>query len=325
MASEEKVICRTLGKVDQRQLILNGVEIAKRADGMINATSLCKAGRKKWANYYRLQSTKDLINALERGSEVSNDIIDTKQGGIALEQGTWVCREVAVDLAAWISMDFRLQVLNWAYAIMKGDFAGVIPDTIKAYDTLNDTSTVRVDSVANGLKRKCFFDFTASELKRQKSLMAHWEKSKKMLQGVKMYMPQDDIIMGDAIRTNLGLSAWEHTDVTTAPSVPEVHAIDSVPEGPYEFWEVFKGMELTWDYTLNMNTLVTHYKQIFYDTFDKGTNETFHYFQNGDHSKKWPPMIFANKPCLVYAIKKLCKRKPNPLPKKPTNKSVKGK
>jgi hypothetical protein len=37
-----------------------------REDGCINATQLCKAGQKEFSNWYKIISTKELINELEK-------------------------------------------------------------------------------------------------------------------------------------------------------------------------------------------------------------------------------------------------------------------
>ena len=102
-------------------LELNGISILSRAeDGYINATAMCKAGKKLFANWYQLESTKDLIKELENqiiksdiGIPISQ-LVDVKKGNTSqFSQGSWVHPDLAVQLAQWISPTFALQVSRW--------------------------------------------------------------------------------------------------------------------------------------------------------------------------------------------------------------------
>ena len=58
----EKLLEIVPNKTSESQIMLNGVTVlAREGDGFINATSLCKAGGKLFANWFRLDSTKELI------------------------------------------------------------------------------------------------------------------------------------------------------------------------------------------------------------------------------------------------------------------------
>lgn len=64
--------------------------IPQRAiDGYVNATAMCKAVRKQFNNYYRLQSTGDFLKELsaETGITVS-ELVQAIKGGVPSEQGT---------------------------------------------------------------------------------------------------------------------------------------------------------------------------------------------------------------------------------------------
>jgi hypothetical protein len=103
----------------------NGLQIGqRREDGYINATQMCKAHNKEWRYYWRLPSTQEYVNALalDLGVPVivnnptcknyTSALVVTFRGGNS-QQGTWVHPEVAVDLAAWISVEFRILVNRW--------------------------------------------------------------------------------------------------------------------------------------------------------------------------------------------------------------------
>ena len=87
------------------------LDIPVRKDGMVNATSLCKAGNKLFGHYKENKQTKDYLNALEANIGVPMfKLIECVQGKYG---GTWVHRKVAIHLAQWISPYFAVQVTNW--------------------------------------------------------------------------------------------------------------------------------------------------------------------------------------------------------------------
>jgi len=102
------------------ELIINGITImARLEDGFVNATTLCKAGGKKFNDWYRLGNTKELIDAfnelqiLETGNPdfKSIDIIKGKYAG------SWIHPDLAIQLAQWVLPIFALQVSRWVREI----------------------------------------------------------------------------------------------------------------------------------------------------------------------------------------------------------------
>lgn len=101
---------------------IQGVEVCYRVtDGYFNATKMCKALKKQWHDFYRLDSTNAFIEALstETGIPVSV-LVETKRGGIQSEQGTWVHPQVAIHLAQWLSPIFAVKVSQWVFNWMRG-------------------------------------------------------------------------------------------------------------------------------------------------------------------------------------------------------------
>jgi predicted GIY-YIG superfamily endonuclease len=97
------------------------LDIGIRPDGFVNATQLCKAGGKLFADYNRSKQTQDYLQALSSNMGIPitgscvmgipiTGLIDIQQGGI--NQGTYVHRKVAYHLAQWISPQFAVQVSN---------------------------------------------------------------------------------------------------------------------------------------------------------------------------------------------------------------------
>lgn len=95
------------------KITFNGIKIEyRKEDGFVNATSMCKAGKKEFYDWKRLESTKDLIKALESDTKISySQLIDSKKGNTTkYSQGSWIHPDLA---AQWISPKFALQVSKW--------------------------------------------------------------------------------------------------------------------------------------------------------------------------------------------------------------------
>jgi len=90
-------------------------------DGYINATAMCTAAGKAWADYRRLKTTDAYVNALasDMGIPIS-EIIQSVSGGNPQLQGTWVHPQMAVHLAQWLSPEFAVKVSRWVYEWMTG-------------------------------------------------------------------------------------------------------------------------------------------------------------------------------------------------------------
>jgi hypothetical protein len=71
-------------------------------------TDMAKANGKLVADWARLKSTQEYLIKLQ--SVMGIPITETTQGGIPELQGTWAIDEVAIDFAAWCSVDFRIWV-----------------------------------------------------------------------------------------------------------------------------------------------------------------------------------------------------------------------
>ena len=91
------------------QMPLDG-EIGKYTipKGYVNATQMCAANGKLWGHYKERKSTKAYWTALSNdiGMAISSLIIQIEAYGNS--QGTWVHPEIAIDLAQWVSFEFRI-------------------------------------------------------------------------------------------------------------------------------------------------------------------------------------------------------------------------
>ncbi len=91
---------------------LNDVIIHSRADGMINATQLCKAGGKEMKHWLALGSTKDFLRFLSKDLNVGVDkLMEINRGGD--HSGSWVHPRIAIYIAQWMSPSFCVALTRW--------------------------------------------------------------------------------------------------------------------------------------------------------------------------------------------------------------------
>lgn len=99
-------------------LTLNNVVIESRVDKYINATQLCKAGGKRFSDWYCMKSTKELIDVLHKTMQKSVSqkimLVDIKRGNSStFSQGSWIHPDLAVQLAQWVDPTFSIHVSKW--------------------------------------------------------------------------------------------------------------------------------------------------------------------------------------------------------------------
>jgi hypothetical protein len=95
---------------------------------------MCQAGGKRWNHYVANDRTRDYISALQQalapetpcaaavaGNPVTRPAVtETRQGGAAHLQGTWIHPRLAVDLARWISPAFAVWMDGWFLETIAG-------------------------------------------------------------------------------------------------------------------------------------------------------------------------------------------------------------
>ena len=91
----------------------------REGDGYFDATAMCKAVGKRWAVYYRNESTQEFIEALERSvRNLTNPLIQSVTKGLNATRGTWIHPQVAIHLAQWCSPEFAVFVSGWILTLM---------------------------------------------------------------------------------------------------------------------------------------------------------------------------------------------------------------
>ena len=90
---------------------LDRKDIIRESDGFINATQMCKVGGKLFADWKRMDSTKELIKFLSLKLNIPIEkIIDTTPGRYG---GSWIHPRLGLCLAQWLSVKFMLEVSEW--------------------------------------------------------------------------------------------------------------------------------------------------------------------------------------------------------------------
>lgn len=138
-----------------------------RADGMINATALCKAGGKKLNDYTRLKTTQEYLKALENNTGIPVlDLIISDTGGN--HEGTWIHRKVGYHIAQWISPDFAVKVSNILDELFitgkvelgnektNEELENLYKDQIKMLTNQLETTTTNLQTIHNNPIKNCW-------------------------------------------------------------------------------------------------------------------------------------------------------------------------
>lgn len=90
-------------------------------DGYINATAMCKAGKKLLADYLRQKSTQEFLSELSRSMGIPiHQLVRKIVLGANEKRGTWVHPQVAINLAQWVSPAFAVLVSEWVFEWLSG-------------------------------------------------------------------------------------------------------------------------------------------------------------------------------------------------------------
>lgn len=111
--------------------------ITQRAvDGYINATALCSAVSKRYADYSRLRSTQEYLEELSAVTGIPiTELVVIKQGGSPSSQGTWVHPDLSIHLAQWCSPKFGIAVSRLVQKWFSGELqpSAELPAHIQRY------------------------------------------------------------------------------------------------------------------------------------------------------------------------------------------------
>lgn len=83
-------------------------------DRYMDATAMCRACGKAWADYWRLKTTTEYVSELSTVMGIPiTELVEVRQGGLPESQGTWVHPRLAMNLAQWCSARFAVLVSGW--------------------------------------------------------------------------------------------------------------------------------------------------------------------------------------------------------------------
>jgi hypothetical protein len=144
---------------EKDRITLGGVEVISRpSDGYINASQLCKAGQKKYNDWYRTDKTREFLQELScelkidilkdnsedfggcgnsRHPQTNVSLIELNMGSDNNIQSTWVHPRVAIHIAQWISPKFAVNVTGWIHKLLS-EGSVKIDRPVKAFSTLTE-------------------------------------------------------------------------------------------------------------------------------------------------------------------------------------------
>lgn len=99
-----------MDKAEIQNYTFDDIIVPIRNDGMINATALCRAGKKLIGHYLENKQTKAYLEAVEL--DIGIPISSLLESNIGGHNGTWVHRKIGYHLAQWISPKFAVKVSN---------------------------------------------------------------------------------------------------------------------------------------------------------------------------------------------------------------------
>ena len=119
--------------------------IQRTSDGYFNATKLVEiwnqsnGDKKQLGNYMKNQSTQEYIEQLKKEG-IENPLITSRGSGP--KSGTWVHPKVFIDLAMWVSVEFKSRVIDYV-------LDGLIKSRHDAGDYYNEMTQAILESHYN--------------------------------------------------------------------------------------------------------------------------------------------------------------------------------
>ena len=114
--------------------IENTLILQRAVDGYVNATAMCKAVGKNFADYRRLGATVAFFDELAGSMGIPIDrLVITTTIGRNEARGTWVHPDVAINLGQWCSPKFAVAVSRWVREWITGQSKAGLPYHIQRY------------------------------------------------------------------------------------------------------------------------------------------------------------------------------------------------
>ncbi len=153
--------------------------------GYVNATQMCKANGREWSSYARRKSSKAYWEGLANDLQICISSLIIHVEAYGNEQATWVHPEIAVDLAQWVSVPFKIWANRTLTKIVSGEAIADVQSKVNEIDPasliaqLNLAAELLADlgidpNIINQLK----LDSVANQLPATKEML---EAGKKLL------------------------------------------------------------------------------------------------------------------------------------------------
>jgi len=142
--SQERHVAKSPLQLELLDHSYRGEIIRQRArDGFINATAMCKAAGREYSRYREMKATNEFLKALSLDLGLSEVQLTQRVGGTPggdpRNQGMWVHPQIAIDLAQWLSPEFKVRVTKWIFDWMSGHGSpmggrrGYVPDFVDRF------------------------------------------------------------------------------------------------------------------------------------------------------------------------------------------------
>lgn len=134
----------------------------------INLTDLCKANKKLYGHWRELSTTTPFLQSLKEATHNDNLIIIVRTGKNE-NRASWGHPQVAIDIAYWISPEFRVMVTKWVYEL----------GLLGKVDLTNQLSTQELDSIAVDTLQKQIEEEKEKRIQAEKNtcrIMKRFEK-----------------------------------------------------------------------------------------------------------------------------------------------------
>lgn len=137
-------------------LVINEVEIGTDEDGRYSLNDLHKAagGEKNLQPNYFMR-TKEFKGTVEVLTPQNSGIKPVTRKAGRYNGGTWICEELVIDYAMWVSPEFKVKVIQTFLALSKGDHdkaSAIISNNRKQLDIIKKRDQVMASSITPGKK-----------------------------------------------------------------------------------------------------------------------------------------------------------------------------
>lgn len=113
--SEETNILKEISVYDdETSFIIDDQKIfARKSDGYINVTQLCKAGKKKFCHWNENSKSQEFLQILSSSINKNINELFVYECGSNSKRATWAHHQVAINIAQWISPWFSVELYKW--------------------------------------------------------------------------------------------------------------------------------------------------------------------------------------------------------------------